>query len=199
MTTLGRNVTTNFKIKRDVQLDSSRLNSQTVNFLKSAGTRPPTGLSPNPKTILVNSPLECEGGLIMPNSGPTNLATEVINDDLSGKTIIINPVTTRVVLDSNLSSGCFGEIVFQANNTNSTVIFDAGENNVTTDMRYLKGYFMNNGVYTSVYTNTENLEMVTDSSDKTASTIIKWKKLSNEAILFEGISLFDNVFQLILK
>lgn len=199
MTTLGRDVVANFKIKRDVQLDSSRLNSQTVNFLKSAGNRVATGLSPNPKTILVQSPLECDGGLILPNSAPTKLATEVINDDLSGKTVILNRSTTEVVLDSNLSSGSFGEIILNHSVNPLQFIFNAGFENGTVINRNLRGYYNNGGVITGFNTQSQNLQIVKGATgQQTASTIIRWKKVTNATVVIETTSSY-NAFSLVPK
>lgn len=161
-----------------------------VGILESTGTRPPTGQSPNPETILVNSPLECDGGLIMPFSVGSNLTTEVINDDLSGRAFTINSVTTQVVLDTNLSSGSFGEIILTHSVIPLSFTFNAGfVNGTVSTNRNLRGYYNNAGVITGFNTQTQNLNIVKGADgQKTASTIIRWKKFNNSTVVIEATS-----------
>jgi len=161
-----------------------------VGILESTGTRPPTGLSPNPQTILVNSPLECDGGLIMPFSIGSNLPIQIINDDLSGRAFTINPVTTQFVLDTNLSSGSFGEIILTYSPNPVSFIFNAGfVNGTVSTNRNLRGYYNNAGVITGFNTQSQNLNIVKGvDGQQTASTIIRWKKFDNSRVVIEATS-----------
>lgn len=179
-----------FRIYKDSVYNNSQINKASIGQLSSAGHETSSS-SINSKTILITDTIECDGGILLPNS-ITPFANVVLLDENSGTTVLMTGSIPNqsIVLDKNLSTGAFGQIVFTSGSPPSELIFDAGERNDVVFNRSISGYINNNSVMSPITPSSSiNIKYTYPASiTDNRSSIIKWYKISNSSVYIECIT-----------
>jgi hypothetical protein len=169
-------------VRRNSSVRNTRSKEAKIGTISSAGHPTSSVLFPDASTILVESPLECDGGILNPTAriiGGTSESDFDFTNLESGRTFLYVPTVqpSTITVTGNLNSGGFGKVISLTSST-----LDGNNLNISHPGRIARGIIYNAGVPSSVL---GFGDIVFDSANVSAGDYIDFN-VSNNSINFNA-------------
>jgi hypothetical protein len=180
-------------VRKNSSVRNTRSKEAQIGTLSSAGHAGFNFQSPDPSTILVQSPLECDRGLLKPAAsiiGFTDTSNKVnVGNDQSGRTyLFIDNFPSVLEISSNINSGAFGRVVtFLSLTTGNSLT-------LTHPDRSIRGIIYNAGVPKNILAGSA-ANLILDGSNTVAGDYINYD-ITESSILINAHAVNPNTIYL---